>query len=206
MHTTTSVYTCSCGESEPHVIARRRTADGIGVDFWHDGAITGLFGRALPGVPVARPRSAEGLALTQATANLVAGEIELYDLADLPRLVDVARRVAKRGGLPGDLRAAFHAADEPTIRLVWTTYETDRDGAPTVRVARLDRIRWPGLVVWHERGHYEVMALRQGSVLGGRSREALVDTGFSFATQRDLCAHLAAVARPIDAAAAPEPR
>lgn len=185
---------CSCGESAPHVIARRHTDDGVAVEFWHDGAITGRLGLKLPGVPVARPRTAAAVALARATAALVAGEVELCDVADLPRLVACARRVAARGGLPGDVRAAFHAT-ETTIRLAWEIYSTDRDGAPAVRVARLDRIRWPGLAVWHERGRYEVMTITRGTALGARSNEALTPTGIVFDSQRDLCVYLAAESR-----------
>jgi hypothetical protein len=64
-------------------------------------------------------------------------------------------------------------------------------------VARLDRIRWPGLTVWHERGRYEIMAIRNGVALGARSREALETTGISFDSQRELCDYLFANARPL---------
>lgn len=36
--------TCSCGCTEPHVIMRRRTFDGIDVHFWSDGAVTDRIG------------------------------------------------------------------------------------------------------------------------------------------------------------------
>jgi hypothetical protein len=179
-----------CGERDPHVVARRQTADGMPIEIWHDGAITGRLGRAIPGVPVARPRSSRGVELARAAASLVAGDVEIRTLAEVPRLVAYARRVAARGGTPGDLRQAFFAADRPILTLAWEVYAADRDGAPTVRVARLDRIRWPGLVVWHERGRYELLALRRGCAVGARSREALEDTGFSFSSQRALVDHL----------------
>ena len=96
---------CSCGDGAPHVVARRCTIDGIPVEIWHDGAITGRMGRAIPGVPVARPRSTRGTNLARSAAALVSGQVEICTLAEVPRLVDVARRVARRGGTPGDLRA-----------------------------------------------------------------------------------------------------
>jgi hypothetical protein len=105
---TTNTIACSCGESSAHVIARRMTADRVAVEIWHDGAITGRLGRGIPGVPISRPRSAASLLLSKAAAALVVGEVELYDVSDLPRLVSCARKVAARNGLPGDLRAAFH--------------------------------------------------------------------------------------------------
>jgi hypothetical protein len=143
---------CTCGDTEPHVIARRTTADGIAVEVWHDGAITGRCGRAraLPGVPIARPRTAEAFHLARRAASLLAGEVCLYDLAELPRLY---------AGLPGHVRAEFARPESRTLAFSWVTYATDATGTPTVRVARLDRIRWPGLAVWHERGRYELMSI-----------------------------------------------
>jgi hypothetical protein len=184
---------CSCGERAPHVIARQTTADGIAVEIWHDGAITGRSGLALPGVPVSRPRTADAFERERHAASLFSGEVSIYMLAELPRLHACARRVAARGGLPGDLRAAFAAQDAMKLRLVWAIYATDRDWTPTVRVARLDRMRWPGLVVWHERGRYDLLSLRRGIALASRSREALETTGLSFGSQRELRAHLFSV-------------
>jgi hypothetical protein len=190
--TTPSIPTCSCGEIAPHTVMRRTTADGIAIDIWHDGAITGRLGRALPGVPITRPRTERAIDLARATASLVASEVEIHDAAELPRLYACARRVAAQGGSPGDLRAAFVDDETPAIRFTWDVYAADRDGTPTVRVARLDRVRWPGLVVWHERGRYELLALRRGFALGARSRETLEATGISFVSQRELIVHLLA--------------
>lgn len=184
---------CTCGEATPHVIAKRETADGIGVWIWHDGAITGRHGRALPGVPITRPRTAKALELARITAYLISGDVEMYDCAELPRLYACARRVAARGGSRRDLCAALVEREQPVVRFAWCVYATDSTGAPTVRVARLDRIRWPGLVVWHERGRYELLVLRTGIALGARSHEALEPTGFSFGSQRELGEHLLTV-------------
>jgi hypothetical protein len=43
---TNTTTACSCGETAPHVIARRETADGIAIQIWHDGAVTGRHGLA----------------------------------------------------------------------------------------------------------------------------------------------------------------
>lgn len=32
---------CTCGNPNPHVIAKRRTVDGIDLAFWSDGQLTG---------------------------------------------------------------------------------------------------------------------------------------------------------------------
>lgn len=185
----TNLNSCTCGNDQPHIVARRRTADDVAVEIWHDGAITGRAGRALPNVPIARPRTEAGRLVAVAAASLVAGEIELYEVTEVPRLVACAKRVAARNGLPGDLRAAF-AKESPVLRLVWQVYATDRDGTPTVRVAKLDRIRWPGLVVWHECGRYELLVEQCGMSVNARSRSALVPTGFSFNSQHELREHL----------------
>lgn len=193
---------CSCGESAPHVIATRHTADGIAVQIWHDGCVTGRFGIALPGVPCVRPRTAEAIERERAAASLLADEVSLYDLAELPRLYAACRRAACGDGNRKAMYAALAAPAKPSIPFSWVTYATDAAGVPTLRVARLDRIRWPGLVVWHERGRYELLMIRHGVALGARSREALHDTGFKFDTQAELCEHLFSIARSLTGAAA----
>lgn len=89
---------CTCGNSEPHVIARRTTSDGVAVEIWHDGAITGRLGRAIPGVPIARPRTLKSIEISRTAANFVASTVELHEVTELPRLVARARKVSARGG------------------------------------------------------------------------------------------------------------
>ena len=31
---------CSCGETTPHVVARRKASDGVSVAFWSDACVT----------------------------------------------------------------------------------------------------------------------------------------------------------------------
>jgi hypothetical protein len=127
--------------------------------------------------------------------------VAAYDLAEVPRLVECARRVAANGGQFGDLRRAFNAPDPTTLRLSWGVREADADGKPTVRVAHLDKMRWPGLAVWHERGRYELMAVTRSSAPYGISGGPVLEpTGFSFATQAALREHLFSVS-----ALTPEP-
>jgi len=52
---------CTCGDRAEHIIARRRTADGHDLHLHAGGALTGAVGYALPGVPVARPRTLDAL-------------------------------------------------------------------------------------------------------------------------------------------------
>lgn len=153
---------CSCGGHGDHSVARRKTSDGIIVVMWSDGAITGALGRGLPGVPIARPRSAKGRAMSIQAAWLFMGEVELYDLADVGPLYAACRKVARLGGLPGDVRAQMRGLDQASPTPSWVVLSADRDGRPTERVWVLPRLRWPGLAVWDTcgsaRGRYEIVA------------------------------------------------
>lgn len=157
------------------------TADRRGVALCSRGAIVGWHGHAFDGVPVARPRSAEGLALALRAGWLLMGEVEIYDACELGELYAAAKRVAAWGGLPGDLRAEMQRISAPAIPLRWSVLSADRDGKPTCRVATLPRLRWPATQVWHERGVYEVLYEQGG---------ALRSSGRRFTSQRDLCAFL----------------
>ena len=144
------------------VIARRKTADGTAVALWNDGTLTwGGIGRVIKGSPNARTPDQVREALR--AGWLVVGDVELYDEREVTGLIEAARKVARRGGLPGDVRATFAAKNKLKLRPVWTTQEADRAGRPTVRVWRLPRISHPGLAVWdevrgsHGRGRYQVM-------------------------------------------------
>lgn len=191
---------CTCGDAEPHTISRRVTADGYHVLLHDQGGITGAMGYTIRGVPYSRPRTAEGVALALRAGRLFMGEVCLYDIAELPALYAAARKVAARYGLPGDLRAEMARGREPHILLQWQVMHTDRDGKPTVRIARLPRLRWPGTYVWHESGRYEVM--RQLGALRSAADAALTTTGFAFATQRELFAWLLSDAGRVVAGAA----
>lgn len=185
---------CSCGADKPHVIASRRTADGTQVEVWDDGAVTGGYGMALPGVPVVRPRTDDARREALAAAWMLAGDVALYDLAEVPALYATARKVAQAGGGAAEFHAALRDAQEtparaPALRLQWQTYETDATGRPTVRVAILDRMRWPGLAVWHERGRYLLMNVEY-IANQRRSEPVLVPTGFTFRSQQELATHL----------------
>lgn len=90
-------------------IARRRTADGVSVLLWADGMVTGRLGLALPGVPLSRARTRDAQARALAVGWLMLGEVELWDAYEVPALYAAARKVAKRGGRPGDLRALMRS-------------------------------------------------------------------------------------------------
>ena len=67
------------------------------------------------------------------------------------------------------------------IDLHWETYQADRDGKPTVRVARLEDLR---LAVWHECGVYSLFEIRLTGFPGcAHMEDVLFANGFKFATQ-----------------------
>lgn len=176
---------CSCGEQTLHVVARCRTADDAGIAIWSNGAITLTFGHLIKGLPIRQPKSAEQTALRRDAARLFAGEVCLYNLDELPDLYKAALAVAKRGGLPGDVRAEFARITEPSVRFAWTTIEADNRGDWVVQCARLDRMRWPGVAIWRTRSHYEVVYAHRGS-----RDETYSSRGLRFKDQRALTKHL----------------
>lgn len=180
---------CTCGETQVHHVARRLTADGFRVALWSDGAVTGALNNALPSVPVARPTTREAWEREIAAGWLFADFVELYDLDETPALHKAARAVARAGGGRAELQQRMAEGDRPTLRFAWQTYATDNRGDVTARWARLDRIRFPGLVVWHEHGRYELLmqVRRYGN---GHIAEVQEPTGFVFTSQRELIDHL----------------
>jgi hypothetical protein len=154
------------------VLARRKTADDKVVLLHADGTLTWALGSAIKGSPAAR--TAAGIEEALTAGWIVLGEVELFDAAEVPHLIETARKAAHRGGestLPGNVRKAVHR-DKP-IKPHWVTVETDRAGNPTLRVWKLSRMSHPGLAVWdslgHHRGRYEIMQESLAGGLGQRS-------------------------------------
>ncbi len=167
------------------VIARRKTADDKAIALWSDGSLTwGGIGRTIAGSPHARTPAAKTDALK--AGWLVIGDVELYESDEVPALIKVARKVAAKGGSPGDLRREF-AKDAP-LKPHWVIYETDRDGKAKIRIWRLNRITHPGLVIWDRvtgAKRYEVM-----HTLPGRGRDTLATTGVRYDTLPELAKYL----------------
>lgn len=183
------------------IIARRRTADSVGVCLWSDGAISGVLGFKLPGVPMRRPRTAEARDRALCAGWLLLGEVELWDLSEVPALYRAAEKAARGDRLPGTLRDLMAQAEKPAIALSWTVTSADRNGRPTERQARLPRLRWPGMAVidycgtvGSARGRYVLVRVEHGDVA--------FDTGFAFTSQRDLFAHLLSEAGAVSTKAA----
>ena len=95
---------CTCGEPEPHVIAHRLTYDGIGVNLWSDGAITGVLGLKLRGVPIRRPKTQEAADRLRKAGWLALGEVCIRKVDELPGLLEAADKAARIDNMPGTLR------------------------------------------------------------------------------------------------------
>lgn len=172
-------------QPKDEIIARRKTYDDKAIALWSDGSLTwGGIGRTIEGSPNAKTPAAKDAALK--AGWLVLGEVEVYDAEDVPRLIKVARKIAAKNGLPGDVRHEFWK-DAP-LKPHWETYQTDRNGKPTIRTWRLPRVSHPGLVVWDRvtgAKRYEVM-----HTLSGRGSSTLATTGVRFDTLPELAKYL----------------
>jgi hypothetical protein len=85
---------CSCGSAIPHKIVRRRTADDKEVSLWSDGQVTAGIGFCIRSIGVSH--SDHECSLNVEAGWLVFGEIELYDGAEVARLVKCARRAVRQ--------------------------------------------------------------------------------------------------------------
>lgn len=89
---------CSCGSTEAHVVARRKTFDDISVQFWSDGAVT----CGINTYVAMAPRSAFRRRAAVKANWLVTDRVSLYDHAELRGMVDAAREaMSQTGHLPG---------------------------------------------------------------------------------------------------------
>jgi hypothetical protein len=171
----------------------RRTFDGHTIELWSDGGLCTPSGGRVPGlVARRRPKDEATHARLKTIGWLFMGELCLWSLEDAPRLYAACERAADIDEMPGTVRRLMRETRPVVPSLVWTVLRADRDGRPVERVARLNRIQWPGLVVMDfcggpgsRRGRY---------VLMNRDRsDVLTDTGFAFTTLADLGAHLRAI-------------
>jgi hypothetical protein len=71
---------CTCGDEKPHIIAKRRTFDNIGVMMWSDGSVTTWDGRYILRKP-----------LTNAQMLLLMRKVELYDYSEVRTLIRTIR-------------------------------------------------------------------------------------------------------------------
>ena len=82
---------CSCGRSDEHIVARSYTLDGVRVELWSTGDITGRLGTYPPGMGGSRgPMGLEA-------GRLAWADVSLYEWRELASVLSRARRrVAER--------------------------------------------------------------------------------------------------------------
>lgn len=150
---------CTCGEPEPHVIAHRLTYDGVGVNLWSDGAITGVLGLKLKDVPIRRPKTQEDADRLRKVGWLALGEVCIRKVDELPALLKAADKAVQIDNMPGTLRRlmAEEQARPAPIKLHWQTLHADRDGRVTQRGPSCRAYAGP--------------AWRCGTTAAGRARE-----------------------------------
>lgn len=145
------------------IIARRSTFDGKHVCLWSDGTLTWGLGYVIKGSANPRNRAQSEQAL--AAGWLVLGDVEIYDADEVSTLIAAARWTAKRGGLPGDMRARFAALVAPGMPGGWTELSVDHRGVTLERVWRFPRLSaMRDMAIWHVRGRYHVLARMSGTV------------------------------------------
>jgi hypothetical protein len=191
--------TCTCGCVEPHVVMSRTTADGLIVELWSDGPVTGAVGLGLQGIPMRRPRTPEALRVALKAGRLLLGEVCIHDRGDLADLYAAAEWAAKRDGLPGTMRARVRAVRErepkPLLpKLTWVVQSADRNGRPTSRFAMLPRLLYPGRAVFDHCGYGRAGGIRRYelvNVVRDRHGDLIASTtGISFANLAELWAFL----------------
>lgn len=76
---------CSCGKTESHIVATRRTMDNIRIHLWSDGDVTGGLGITID----------RGRALPMAAARSFLETATLFSWEELPALLKHARKAIK---------------------------------------------------------------------------------------------------------------
>ena len=87
-------FSCSCGCTAAHRIARGTTADGVPVELYSDGQVTYAMGYHIRGVGVAR--SDYDCTLNVQAGWLLMGDISMFDADEVPRLVASARKAVRQ--------------------------------------------------------------------------------------------------------------
>src|SRR5580698_1816767 len=85
--------TCTCGNHEPHEIARARTADNFGIMAFSDGYLCHWHGQII------------AKCLSRDALSIIMGEVSLYDHAEIRALATAARKAVKT--FPNDRAAAL---------------------------------------------------------------------------------------------------
>ena len=102
--------TCSCGNPEPHIVARRTTADSTILCLWSDGDVTLRLGFVLKGL--GRGRSGYADRCNALAARVVFDDACLLTVPEFTASLKLARKLARQSGwTPEAIRAR--------VRQVW---------------------------------------------------------------------------------------
>jgi hypothetical protein len=86
------VIPCTCGKTEDHIIARQLSNDGVRLELWHSGVITGRLGTTPPGIGRSR--------LDPRASQVAWQDACLYDWSEIGGLVKAARKALAQKSLP----------------------------------------------------------------------------------------------------------
>lgn len=89
---------CSCGCSQSHVIARRKSSDDFTLKIWSDGDITFWFGEVLKGLGRPNPVKAKAV-------RLFMDDFEVLSTDEIPLVVKQAIKLLNKGVSEETIRA-----------------------------------------------------------------------------------------------------
>ena len=81
---------CTCGKSEKHVIATRKTYDDVKIQLWSDGVVTSGMGFGLKGVGT--PRTTKGLENALKAGWELLRIVELYEFREVGPVLKKLRK------------------------------------------------------------------------------------------------------------------
>lgn len=174
----------------PEKMARRALFTGEEVVLWSDGSLSHSFGFYVEGSP--RPRTDKGRQVAVDAGWLVLGECSLYELDELPVLIEAALWAAKRDRLPGTVRERFATIQQRRGWMTpeWAVIQEDACGRAVVRCWTPHRLSpWAGFGVLDDTraigGRYTLSAIIRGS-------STLAPGGLQFRRLSDLLDFMAA--------------
>jgi hypothetical protein len=89
---------CSCGCTEPHVIARRKSADDYTLKVWADGDVTFFFGHYIRGFGRQSPEKAQAV-------RVLMDDFGVLTTDEIPGAVKHAMKLLKKGTPEGEVRS-----------------------------------------------------------------------------------------------------
>lgn len=156
-------------DNGPEQMARRTLFTGEDIILWSDGSISRPFGFYVEGSP--RPRTNQGKEIAVDAGWLVIGDCEIYDLDELPMLIEAAMWTVRRDRLPGTMRRRFAELKKRRgwPQPEWTSIQEDACGRVVVRCWMPHRLSaWGGFGV-----------IDDTRAVGGRSTLARITPGTS---------------------------